>query len=145
MEPLRERIEDFMRRYGYEGNRVLRVLAVAVAILLALRALRVLWVLALPGFIGAMLVVGGWLLLSSPTTSGANPPTLRTSAGPLVENGVAAIVACGEKRGFEVVSAAPEPLTGTWSREKRGECTVWYHHPPDEIQRENRHQRAQSQ
>ena len=59
MEPLRERIEDFMRRYGYEGNRVLRVLAVAVAILLALRALRVLWVLALPGFIGAMLVVGG--------------------------------------------------------------------------------------
>ncbi len=45
MEPICERIEDFMRRYGYEGNRVLRVLAVAVAILLALRALRVLWVL----------------------------------------------------------------------------------------------------
>ena len=41
MEPYRERIEDFMRRYGYEGNRVLRVLAVAVAILLApLLALR---------------------------------------------------------------------------------------------------------
>ncbi len=59
MEPIRERIEDFMRRYGYEGNRVLRVLAVAVAILLALRALRVLWVLALPGFIGAMLVGSG--------------------------------------------------------------------------------------
>ncbi len=124
MEPIRERIEDFMRRYGYEENRVFRVLAVAVAIV-------------------AILV--GWLLLGSPTTSGANPPTLGTSAGPLVENGVAAIVACGEKRGFEVVSAAPEPRTGTWSREKRGECTVWYHHPPDEIQRENRHQRAQSQ
>jgi hypothetical protein len=140
VEPIRERIENFMRRYGYEENRVFRVLAVAVAVLLVLRVLRV---LAVAVAIVAILV--GWLLLGSPTTSGANPPTLGTSAGPLVENGVAAIVACGEKRGFEVVSAAPEPRTGTWSREKRGECTVWYHHPPDEIQRENRHQRAQSQ
>ena len=48
MEPIRERIEGFMRRYGYEGNRVLRVLAVAVAILLVLRV-RVLRVLAASG------------------------------------------------------------------------------------------------
>ena len=120
MEPIREKIEDFMRRYGYEGNRVLRVLAASMLIV-------------------AILVVGGWLLLGSLTI-----PRVSTT-GPVVRNGVAAIVACGEKRGFEVVSAAPEPQTGTWSREKRGECTVWYHHPPDEIQRENRHQRAQSQ
>jgi hypothetical protein len=32
VEPHRERIEDFMRRYGYEENRVFRVLAVPVAI-----------------------------------------------------------------------------------------------------------------
>ena len=44
MEPYRERIEDFMRRYGYEGNRVL-------------------WVLALPALVGAILVVMVWLSL----------------------------------------------------------------------------------
>ena len=32
MEPIRERIEDFIRRYWYEGNRVFRVLAVAVVL-----------------------------------------------------------------------------------------------------------------
>ena len=57
MEPIRERIEDFMRRYGYEGDRVLRVLAVAVAILLVLRV-RVLRVLAAPMLIVAILAVG---------------------------------------------------------------------------------------
>jgi hypothetical protein len=36
VEPIRERIDDLMRRYWYEGKRVFRVLAVAVAILLAL-------------------------------------------------------------------------------------------------------------
>ena len=66
MEPIRERIEDFMRRYGYEANRVLRVLTVAiVAILLALRALRVFRVVMLPAAIGAIVVVGGWLLIGS--------------------------------------------------------------------------------
>ena len=44
MEPYRERIEDFMRRYGYEGNRVL-------------------WVLALPALVRAILVVMVWLSL----------------------------------------------------------------------------------
>jgi hypothetical protein len=32
VEPIRERIEDFMRRYGYEENRVLRVLAAPMLI-----------------------------------------------------------------------------------------------------------------
>jgi len=32
VEPIRERIEDFIRRYWYEGNRVFRVLAVAVVL-----------------------------------------------------------------------------------------------------------------
>jgi hypothetical protein len=41
--------------------------------------------------------------------------------GPLVENGVAVIVACGEKRGFiEAVGNAPDPQMGTWSRERLG-------------------------
>ncbi len=105
--------------------------------------------LALGVAIGAILVGVAVLLLGPwwvPATSELIPPVPRLSSdGPVVRNGVVAIVACGKKRGFEVVSAAPEPRTGTWSREKRGECTVWYHHPPDEIQRENRHQRAQSQ
>ena len=69
MEPIRERIEDFMRRYGYEGNRMFRALAVAaailLAILLALRALRVFRVVMLPAAIGAIVVVGGWLLIGS--------------------------------------------------------------------------------
>jgi len=71
----RERIENFLRRFGYEANRVVRVLAVAVAILLALllalRALRILRVLTVPVVIGAILVVG-WLLLGSLTI-----PTIR--------------------------------------------------------------------
>ena len=44
MEPYRERIEDFMRRYGYEGNRVL-------------------WVMAVPALVGAILVMMVWLSL----------------------------------------------------------------------------------
>ena len=137
----RERIEDFvryfLRRYGYEENRVLRVLAVVLAILLALRVLRV---VAVPAAIGAILVVAGWLLLGSLTI-----PRFSTE-GPVVRNGVAVIVACGKKQGFrgmEAMDYAHEPRTGTWSPERRGDCTVWYHHPPDEIQRENRHQRAE--
>ena len=131
----REKIEDFMRRYGFEGTRVLRVLAVAVAMLLVLRMLRV---LAVPVLIGAILIVGGWLLLDP----GLPDPMPGLSDGPVVENGVAAIVACGEKRGFEVVRSAPEPRTGTWDVERRGDCNIYYHHPPDAYQREQRHQRA---
>jgi hypothetical protein len=44
VEPYLQRTEEFMRRYWREGNRVLRVLAV-------------------PAAIGAVLVVGGWLIL----------------------------------------------------------------------------------
>ena len=90
MEPNR-RIEDFMRRWRsrYEGNRVFRVLAVAVAVLLALLVLRKFRVLAAPVLIGAILVAG-WLLIG---------PLLFvprfTTQGPVVRNGVAVIVACG--------------------------------------------------
>ncbi len=59
MEPIHERIEDFLRRYG-------RVLAVAVGILLALlalRALRRISVVVVPALIGAVLVA--WLILGS--------------------------------------------------------------------------------
>jgi hypothetical protein len=68
VEPLRERVEDFMRRYGFEG-RVVRVLVVAVAVLLVLlltlRGLRVLRVVVLPAAIGGILVVSGWLQTDS--------------------------------------------------------------------------------
>ena len=140
MDRWRQRIEDFTRRYWYEGTRVLRVLAVAVTILLALRALRGLRVLAVTGLIGAILVVG-WLLVGSSLTI----PKV-TTAGPVVQNGVAAIVACGEKRGLKGLDAAmdpvPEPRTGGWWPEKLGECTVWYHRPPGLEQRIARQQRA---
>jgi hypothetical protein len=112
------------------------VLAVAVVILLALR-LRVFRALAAPVLIVAILAVGGWLLLGTLTIPRISP------TGPVVRNGVAAIVACGEKRGFmEALVNAPEPRTGTWAIERRGACNVYYHHPPDAIQRANRHQRA---
>ncbi len=98
--------------------------------------------------IGAILVVGVAKLYFGPwwvpASSELIPPVPRLSeGGPVVRNGVVAVVACGEKRGFQVVDAAPEPRTGTWWPERRGDCTVWYHYPPDATQREARQQRAQ--
>jgi hypothetical protein len=91
----------------------------------------------------AVLLLGPWWI---PATSELVPPTPRLSSdGPVVRNGVAAIVACGEKRGFGVVRVAPEVRTGTWGVEKRDECNVYYHHPPEASQREARHQRAQQE
>jgi hypothetical protein len=125
-------IEGFLRgRYGYEGNQALRVLAV-------------------PALIGAILVAG-WLLIASLKTSGLVPPVPRfTSEGPVVRNGVAAVVVCGKKSGsmnekgmMAVSEHAPEPRTGGWWPVREGECTTWYHRPPDAIQRANRHQRAE--
>jgi hypothetical protein len=121
---------------------MLRVLAWAVAILLALRALRAFRVVAGRAAIVAIVVVGGWLLISSLFL----PIPRLSSDGPVVRNGVAAVVACGNKRGIwglGAVEIAPEPRTGTWGIERRGECTVYYHHPPDPIQRKNRHERAE--
>jgi hypothetical protein len=121
-----------VRRYGW-------VLAVAVAILLVPRVLRVYRVLAVPVLVGAVLVVG-WLLLRPILTI----PRVSTE-GPMVRNGVAAVVACGEKRGPQAVDVAPEPQTGGWWPVRKGECTIWYHRPPDPHQRHLRHQRSSAQ
>ena len=116
-------IEGFLRgRYGYEGHRVLRALAV-------------------PVLIGAILLVGRLLFGSLLTI-----PRFSTE-GPVVRNGVAVVVACGKKRGIEkglmaATKYAPEPRTGTWWPERRGDCAVWYHNPPGMEQRLARHERA---
>jgi hypothetical protein len=121
VEPNRRRIEDFIRRYFYDGSRVLRVLAASV-------------------LIGAILMVG-WLLVGPSLTI----PRFSTT-GRVVRNGVAVIVACGKKSGIEgmpkAMDYAPEPRTGTWAYRRRGDCTVWYHSPPGAEQRHARRQRA---
>jgi hypothetical protein len=133
VEKVRERIEVFVRRYGW-------VLAVAVAILLVQRVLRVYRVLVVPVLVGAVLVVG-WLLLGPVLTI----PRF-TTEGPVVRNGAAVIVACGKKKGIAGMGAAmryaDEPATGGWWPEKQGECTVWYHRPLGMEQRLNRQERA---
>ena len=125
MGTIRVWIEGFLRgRYGYEGDRALRVLAA-------------------PVLIGAILVAG-WLLVGPLLTI----PRF-TSEGPVVRNGVAAIVVCGKKSGsmnekgmMAVSEHAPEPRTGGWWPDRRGDCTTWYHRPPNMHQRIARHQRA---
>jgi hypothetical protein len=127
VEPIRRAIEGFLRgRYGYEGYRAF-------------------WVLATPVLIGAILVVG-WLLVGPLLTI----PRI-SFTGPVVRNGVAAVVVCGEKqrgvaKGLMAAGKyAPEPRTGTWAPERQGNCTVWYHQPPGLEQRHNRHERAQEE
>jgi hypothetical protein len=96
-------------------------------------------VLAAPVLIGAILVVG-WFLVGPLLTI----PRF-TTEGPVVRNGVAVIVACGKKQGIEEMGAmkyVPEPRTGGWWPVHRGDCTVWYHRPPLPEQRFNRHERA---
>ena len=142
----RKRIEDFIRRYWREGNRVLRALMVAVAILLvvllALRVLRGLRRFAIPLAIGGIMVLSGWLLLGTLTI-----PRI-SSTGPVVRNGVAAVMVCGAKRGMVGMDAAmdyvPEPGTGTWAPVRKGACTVWYHSPPDWHQRIARQLRSRA-
>ena len=65
--------------------------------------------------------------------------------------GVAAVVVCGDKRGtvargmkglVAATDYAPEPRTGGWWPERKGECTIWYHRPPGLEQRLNRQERA---
>jgi hypothetical protein len=102
-------------------------------------------VLAAPLLIGAILVLG-WLLVG---------PLLViprfTTEGPVVRNGVAVVVVCGEKQrgvGKGLMAAgkyAPEPRTGGWWPEQQDNCTVWYHRPPLPEQRFNRHERADRQ
>ena len=125
METIRAWVEGFLRgRYSLAQlwPRAVRVLAAGV-------------------LIGAILVVG-WLLIGPLLTI----PRFSTAAGPVVRNGVAAVMVCGEKRGMAGMESAmnyvPEPGTGTWAPERRGECTVWYHNPPGLEQRYYRHERA---
>jgi hypothetical protein len=127
VEPIRRGIEHFLRgRYGYEGYRAFRVLAV-------------------PVLIGAILVAG-WLLVGPLLTI----PRF-TTEGPVVRNGVAVIVLCGENNGtamqrmkglYAARDYVPEPRTGGWLPVEKGSCTVWYHRPPGVEQRVARHQRA---
>lgn len=163
MDRMRASIEDFVHRllwrYGVWGRRALAVALVAGAIVGAvLLWRRVLRALPTVVTIGATLALAVWFVLGFPGlpdegSRGFDDETNiyismpRTSAGPVVENGVAAVVTCGKKRGMEGIDAAvdyaPEPGTGGWSWEEWGDCTVWYHHPPNAEQRENRHQRAE--
>jgi hypothetical protein len=140
VETIRSLVEGFLRgRYGLAE--------------LVHRAFRV---LAVPGLIGAI-VVAGWLLIG-PSFAMLTIPRFSTD-GPVVRNGVVAVMVCGEKRTSGRMDAAflermdaamdyvPEPQTGTWghSEAERGRCTVFYHHPPDFEQRQNHHERAQEE
>jgi hypothetical protein len=133
-------VKNFLWRYWYAGNRALLVVVAILVALLLMRRLRVFHVLV-PAVIGGIVVVG-WLLYKpiAPT------PLLNSHEGPVVKNGVAAIVVCGNKRDGMLMSAtnlAPEPQTGAWSMESKGTCDIYYHHPPEPIQRENRQERAE--
>ena len=95
--------------------------------------------------IGAILVVG-WLVFVPLLTI----PRF-TTEGPVVRNGVAAVMVCGKNNGtamqrmkglYAARDYVPEPRTGGWWPEIKGECTIWYHRPPGVEQRVARHQRA---
>ena len=120
METIRAWVEGFLRgRYSLAelGNQAFRVLAK-------------------PVLVGAILVAG-YLLLGPLLTI----PRF-TTEGHTVRNGVSVVVACGKKQGIWGMGAAmkyvPEPGTGGWWPERRGDCTVWYHRPPLPEQRFNR-------
>jgi hypothetical protein len=140
-------VRDFLWRYWYAENRsrlVLALIALAIlVVLLLVRRLRVFHVLV-PAVIGGIVVLG-WFLYNPL----ASTPLLPSPEGPVVENGVAAIVVCGNKRdgmlGSAIEDIAPEPRTGGWSLESRGGCDIHYHHPPNAEQRKNRHERAEEE
>jgi hypothetical protein len=131
-------VKNFLWRYWYAGNRALLVVAAILVALLFVRRIRVMRVLV-PAAIGGIVAIG--IILWFPPA-----PLLTNSSGPVVKNGVAAIVVCGNKRDGMLGSAmdlAPEPQTGTWSVEERNGCDYYYHHPPEATQRENRQERAE--
>jgi len=140
------------------GNRALRVLVYVFAafmeILFTLRVFRVARIASQAGLVAGILVAG-YLLLGPLLTI----PRF-TTEGPVVRNGVAAVMVCGKKsapegsgrftaretKGLDAATKyAPEPRTGGWWPVRKGECTVWYHRPPDATQRYNRHERAQQE
>ena len=94
VEPYRERIEDFMRRYWYEGNSVL-------------------WVLAVPALVGAILVVMVWLSLG--------PAGTQTSVD---RNDV--VWACGRKvlPGYQEL-AEYRDIAGDIARGMRKDCGIY--------------------
>jgi len=134
-------VRNFLWRYWYAGNRALLVVAAILVVLLLVRRLRVFHVLV-PAVIGGIVVLG-WFLYNPI----ASTPLLNSHEGPVVKNGVAAIVVCGNKRdgmlGSAIEDLAPEPRTGTWSLESRDGCDYYYHHPPNAEQRKNRQERAE--
>jgi len=95
---------------------------------MALRVFRRLRLLAVLLLIGAIVVVG-WFLLGPWLII---PPFAAESR--VVRNGVAAIVVCGKQSDFEkeyeAMDYVPEPQTGTWWAQRRGDCTVWFHLQP---------------
>jgi hypothetical protein len=101
-------------------------------------------VLAVPAAIGAILVAG-WLLLGLSLII----PRFSTDGPVVIRNGVAAMaspqswpVGRGKESREWIRRCADEPRTGIWDLVQKGECTVWYHHPPALEQRLARQERA---
>ena len=131
MEPYRERIEDFLRRWRsrYEGNRALWVVVLVVLVaLLLVRRIRVVRAPKVTALIGGIVVVG-WLLVS-PLLAPA--PLIISHEPPVVKNGGAATAACGTERdALAVLDHIPEPAMSTWGTEPKGTCVVHYHRTPE--------------
>ena len=79
----------------------------------------VLTVLTMPVWWNSLMIYRPWSLM------------LFHPSAPLVENGVAMIMVCGEApKGFMLPTEnVSRPRVGWWSGVDRGECKVWYHHP----------------
>jgi hypothetical protein len=91
---------------------------------------RVAW-LSLGAVVLVMVFVFG-VLAGSRNDTQTIPANDPHAGGPLVKNGVAAVMLCGswpDKRGDGLTEEAMGK--GTWTAAPReGGCQVWYHHPP---------------
>jgi len=100
VERIRERIEEFVRRYWRE-------------------------ILAVPLLIGAIVVVG-WLLL----VPWVIIPPIASESTLVRNGVAAIVVCGGQsdfETEYEAIDYAPRPNTGAWQPERKGECTVWFH------------------
>ena len=84
-----------------------------------------------PRIVGAVVsiavILGAWRFFLPGPPIILNPATAN---GPLVERGVAMVMICGKDVGFRELQKNV-PNAKRWSvltREKRGECTVWFHY-----------------